>query len=416
MSKTVKGKATGKDGQQNNRGPLHGIRVIDLTIWLQGPIAASILGDLGAEVIKIEHPATGDFSRGAQAAWGENISLPNGNSIEWEMANRNKMGITCNLKTAEGREIVHKLAKMSDVFLTNFTSSALKAFGVDKESIVKQNPEIIYAHGNCFGQEGPDFDKPGLDVNGLARSGFLYASATGKEPAAETVGAISDVLTGTTLAFGVLAALLGRERLGISQATYSSQLGSMMWLQLFSVATQNNFGYEFAPVNRNKRENPLWNSYKCKDGTWLALCLYQSQKFWPDFCEVLNMKHLENDPRFADEAARREHCEELIKIIEAAFATKPFSGWDGILTEKDFFFSKVNTITDLASDPQVTANKYIVELTNGIKCASGPFQLENYTSPLIKAPEQGEHTEKILIERLGYLWNDIERLRDKGAI
>jgi len=401
----------------NENLPLAGIRVIDLTIWIFGPLAASLLGDMGAEVIKVERPVTGDFSRGAQSIWGRNLRLPDDKSSFWEFFNRNKKGITLDLNKAEGREILYRLAEKSDVFITNLSPPALERFGANQKTILEHNPEIIYAQGSGLGRKGPDANAPCQDTVGIARSGFMFnIPLAGDEPSYVT-GAISDVLAGTMLAFGILASLISKQRLGITQAVYTSQLNAMLWLQYWNLAHYCNFGVDFEPHNRKKSGNPLFNMYKCKDGKWLALGMFVSDRYWHDFCEVMGIKELEKDPRFAMEVDRKEHCEELISILEKIFITKPREEWAKPFTEKEFWFSIINKVADLPTDPQVVANDLIVELENRLKLPTGPFQLEKSKIPLRgKSPEFGQDTEEVLIDICGLSWKDIEALKDDGVI
>lgn len=401
----------------NENLPLAGIRVIDLTIWIFGPLAASLLGDMGAEVIKVERPITGDFSRGAQSIWGRGLWLPDGRNSFWESFNRNKKDITLDLNKVEGKEILYRLVEKSDVFITNLNPLALEKFGADKKTILEHNPKIIYAQGGGLGQKGPDANAPCQDTVGIARSGFMFnIPLPGDEPSYAT-GAISDTLAGTLLAFGILAALIARERVGITQAVYTSQLNAMMWLQYWNVAQRCNLGADFEPHNRKKSGNPLFNLYKCKDGKWIALGMFVSDRYWHDFCEVMDIKELENDPHFETEVKRKDHCEELIPILERVFITKPREEWSKPFTEKEFWFSIINKVDDLPTDPQVVANNLIVEFENSLKFLAGPFQLEKSKIPLRgKSPELGQNTEEVLLDICGLSWTDIEALKDEGVI
>src|SRR3990172_2275403 len=303
--------------------PLQGIRVVDITIWIQGPLAASILADLGAEVIKIEKPGMGDFARGSQRLQNQDALLPDGRALAFEVPNRNKKGIAVDLYRPEGRDVLYRLVRESDVVVTNLHPPALRQMGADKETILGQNPEIIYAQASGYGQRGPHGEDPCQDTVGMARSGFMYLNATPQGEPVYPMGLLSDVLSGTMLASGVLAALLAKERTGRTPTVYSSQLSSMMWLALYPVAVQANLGAEYPSFDRTDAANPLMSIYRCADGRWLALGLFIGERFWHDFCDEVGEQELEFDARFATDDLRLEHRKELVAIIDRILGARP---------------------------------------------------------------------------------------------
>jgi crotonobetainyl-CoA:carnitine CoA-transferase CaiB-like acyl-CoA transferase len=218
----------------------------------------------------------------------------------------------------------------------------------------------------------------------MARSGFMFNTPDADGAPVYPTGALSDILSGTMLGFGVMAALLARERTGVSQSVWASQLSTMMWLQYYNVAQYTNVGEDFAPYDRHDVANPLMNLYRCADERWIACGLFVAPRFWSDFCQVLGLADIEHDPRFSSDEKRAENRKELISRIEGAFATQPRDYWENIFREKGFWFSVVNKVSDLPDDPQVAANDYLMELDNGLKTVSAPFSLEK-TPPLRKA-------------------------------
>ena len=401
--------------EHTGRMPLEGIRVVDLTIWAQGPLGAMMLADLGAEVIKVEKPGQGDFSRGVQSLFGQPQFLPDGKNLMFEITNRNKKAIALDLRQAAGQQALYRLIEKSDVFLSNLHPSALREFRVDRETLLGINPELIYSHATGFGPRGPHAEDPCQDTVGMARSGFMFNTPDAAGAPVYPTGALSDILSGTMLGFGVIAALLARERTGVSQSVWASQLSTMMWLQYYNVAQYANVGEDFAPYDRHEVANPLMNLYRCADGRWIACGLFVAPRFWSDFCQVMGLTDIEHDPRFSSDEKRAEHRRELIARIEGAFATQPRDHWERIFREKGFWFSVVNRVSDLPDDPQVAANDYLMELDNGLKTVSAPFSLEK-TPPLRNgAPDFSQHTDEILEQVCGYSPEEIVALKEKGV-
>lgn len=396
--------------------PLNGIRVLDLTIWVQGPLASMMLADLGAEVIKIEKPGQGDFARGAVSMFGQPQKFADGRSLMFEIANRNKKAIAIDLRQLEGQQVFHRLVAQADVMVTNLHPNTLREFHVDRETLLAIKPDLIYAHATGFGPQGPHAEDPCQDTVGMARSGFMFSTPTVDGAPTYPPGALSDILSGTMLGFGVLAALLARERSGVAQAVWSSQLSAMMWLQYYNIAQVANMGADFAPFDRTTVANPLMNLYRCADGQWLACGMAVAQRFWPDFCAVMGLSELEHDPRFAKDKQRATNRGELIAILDQAFATQPRAHWERLFREKGFWFSVVHKTSDLAADPQVIANRYMIELDSGLTTAAFPFALEKTPVPQPHgAPTFGQHTDEILQDVCGYTVEEILALKEKNV-
>ena len=398
------------------RMPLEGIRVLDLTIWVQGPLASMMLADLGAEVIKVEKPGQGDFARGARSMFGQPQQFADGRSLMFEIANRNKKAIAIDLHQPEGQAVFHRLVEQADVVVTNLHPATLREFRVDRETLLAIKPDLIYAHATGFGPQGPHAEDPCQDTVGMARSGFMFSSPTAEGAPTYPPGALSDILSGTMLGFGVLAALLGRERSGISQAVWSSQLSAMMWLQYYNVAQVANMGADFAPFDRTTVANPLMNLYRCADGQWIACGMAVAQRFWPAFCAVMGLPDVEHDPRFANDKQRAANRAELIAILDQAFATQPRPHWERLFREQEFWFSVVHHVSDLAADAQVIANRYMLELDSGLTTVAFPFALEKTPVPLPHgAPTFSQHTDEILQRVGGYTPEEILAFKEKNV-
>ncbi len=387
----------------------------------QAPVAGAILGDLGADVIKIE-PPTGDSARGLSTVLGTHPALPGGRHALFEAWNRNKRGIALNLERPRAREIVYRLVKQSDVFLTNYRSQRAMQFGLDYETLRKQNPRIIYAFASGFGSRGPDREMPSYDLVAAARSGVM--TGCGQPDQGEVVplvGGYVDQCGGVMLAFGVVAALLARERLGIGQKIDASLLGTQLHLQYSSLTELLLTGMPYQKRGRNEATNPVYSWYRCRDGAYIMVGLLTPDQYWSRFCQALGLTHIEKDPRFADMGSREIHNVELIKILDALFITRTCREWEDLFREADLPASKVTTLPEAAGDPQVLANDYVVDFAHpemgNIKMPGFPIQFSETPSSIrMPAPNFAQHNEEVLIERCGYTWEDIESLREEGAI
>jgi crotonobetainyl-CoA:carnitine CoA-transferase CaiB-like acyl-CoA transferase len=400
--------------------PLDGIRVIDWTIWQQGPVASMMLADLGADVIKIEERETGDPGRGVLRASGIDLTkMPN---FYFEAHNRGKRSITLDLKQPEALEIVGKLVASADVFVQNFRPGAAKRAGMDYESLRKHNPMLIYASGSGFGSKGPDAERPCMDYLGLARSGIMNAVGNSDGSPMYIQGAIADQMAGTMLSYGVITALLHRERHGEGQEVDVSLLGSMSWLQGLSVASRLMLGNEMPAFSRDRSFNPLWNHYRCSDDRWVAFAMAQSDRWWPDFAKAIGREELAQDPRFDTMMNRGINAGDLIAIMDEVFAKKTSEDWLKIFDQGgDFIFSIVNSVSDLPDDPQMRANKLIAEIEHQnlgkLEMLNVPIGFSKSPSQISGcAPEFGQHTESILVDELDYSWDEVTALREKQVL
>jgi crotonobetainyl-CoA:carnitine CoA-transferase CaiB-like acyl-CoA transferase len=383
-----------------------------------------MFGDLGAEVIKVEDREKGDPSRGTQAVFGSSMTLPNGENILFETANRNKKDITLDLKKERGRKILYDLVAKADVFCTNFTQAAIANLKIDYETLKQYNPKLIYGLATGYGLKGPESNKRAFDSVAQARSTIMYAlGGEPGSPPAQIGGPVFDQLTGTLLVYGILAALVKKERDGIGQQVEVSLLGSGIHLQAYNINTALLRGRQIPRPSRQSMKNPMSNHFECADGDWILLSEPQTDRFWPRFCDALDIKHLENDPRFADTAGRREHHKELIPIIEDVFKRKTRDEWVKILDEKGggLAYSPVLKPTDLLTDQQALENGYVAVIDhpslgkikmvgNPVSFSSTPVKVEGY------APQFGQHTEEILLDILGYDWDRIQELKDAEVI
>ena len=400
--------------------PLDGIRVIDWTIWQQGPVCSSMLGDLGAEVIKIEHRESGDPGRGMLKMSG--IDLKDRPNFYFEANNRNKKSLTLDLKKPAAREIIYQLAGKSDIFVQNYRFGVAARLGLDYATLRQYNPRLIYASATGYGPEGPERADPSFDQLGLARSGIMQAVGEPDMPPLQIAGGIADQMGAIMLAYGVLAALLARERFGVGQEVDASHLGSMIWLQGLSVAARLMMGFAIPRMPRKFASNPLWNHYCCGDGRWVCLGMLQPDRYWADFVRVLGKPELAADERFVNLRVRAANAGAAVEALDAIFATKPRDEWITLLRAGgDFIFTIVNSVDELPNDPQVQANNYVMDFDHpqfGTTQVVGvPVRLSQTPGQVrLPAPEFGQHTEEILTDLLGYSWEQIGALKEQDVI
>ena len=392
--------------------PLQGIRVLDLSRVLAGPYCTMVLGDLGADVIKVE-PPEGDETR----SWGPPFA--GGESAYYLCVNRNKRGMTINLKTGEGREIIRELARQSDVLVENFRPGTLTRFSLDFESVSAFNPNLIYCSITGFGQTGPLHDRPGYDFMIQAMGGIM--SITG-EPDGEPmkVGvAVADLFAGQNAVIAILAALQARTLTGKGQhldiSLFDSELG---WLA--NVAS--NYLISGNPPKRygNAHANIVpYQSFQASGG-WFVLAVGNDKQF-ARLCDVIQKPDLANDPRFMSNASRVENRIELINLLQPIFLTRTVGEWLGKIEQAEIPCGPINTLDRTFSMPQVQAREMLIEMDHPtigkLPLVGSPLKLsDTKVEYRIPPPRLGEHTDEILESMLGYSAEKIKSLREQKAI
>lgn len=408
-------------------GPLEGIKVLDWTQWQMGTVATALLADYGAEVIHIENRIMGDAGRGLKfTALGE---MPEGKNAYFEINNRGKKSITVDLTKQDGKGIIYRLLKNADVFVHNFRQGVPEKLGMDYDTLREHNPGIIYAAASGYGPRGPEAKEPAFDMIGLARSGISSFVATPDDPNLPLGGGLADQMGAVMTAYGILMALIARERQGVGQKLDVSHLGSMITLESLNIGITQylmpNPTEEMLQAPKPTRKNAgnaLWNYYKCKDDRWIVLGMLQPDRQWSVVCEALGIQHLVEDPKYIDQNVRRENTAEIIAIMDEIFLTRTVDDWMKHLKETgDIICTPIQTIRDLTTDPQVIANKYIMdydhETLGKVKVRGLPVELSETPGKIVaEAPEFGQHTEEVLIEMGGYTWEDIAEFREKEVI
>jgi crotonobetainyl-CoA:carnitine CoA-transferase CaiB-like acyl-CoA transferase len=399
-------------------GPLDGVRVVEITMFQQGPVAGMRLGDLGAEVIKVE-PKTGDPARGMMRIVGADTGLK-GRNYYFESNNRNKRGIVLDLKTEKGMEIFLKLIDRADVFLTNMSIEAPQRMGISPEVLLARNPRLIYAHASGWGREGPDANELSFDYTGIARSGTMMMSGERGGPPGTLIPGIGDEQGGLICAWAVTAALYAREKTGKGQLVDSSLMGSLIALHGVNFSAPGVLGQEFPRLLRSEAGNPIYNHYKCADDKWIVIAHLQPDRYWPNVCKAMGIEELEHDPKFSTIEARHDNAKELVSILDKKFATKTRAEWMEIFKKENVIHTPIQSASEVFEDPQALINDYIVQVEHPvwgkIKMLGFPWTFhETPASVRREAPELGQHTEEILLE-LGYTWDDITKLKDEKVI
>lgn len=399
--------------------PLEGIRIVECATWHAAPGGSAILADLGADVIKIETFA-GDPERQNKNLGAVKFDLEGkpGWTFLFEMSNRSKRGICIDIKSEKGQEIVHELVKEADVFVTNLRKSTKPKYRMDYETLSAINPRLIHANMTGFGPKGPMANSGGFDPLGQAISGMMYLADDENPVYLQAV--ILDQMASIVFSHSIMAALIARDRQGIGQEIHASLYSSaLMLMHVNALATSM---MKKNPVQRwdRTRNPPLRNNYVCRDGKWLIGTNHPEQKYWPTFCQVTGMPHLENDPRFIDSGQRINNAPELIDIFDEVFLTKDRDEWMEIFIDAGLMFAPVQTLSHVVDDPQALANDYIVQFNHP---QFGDVLIPGYPASFGKnsagthraAPDLGEHTEQVMKE-IGLTQTQIDELIKAGVL
>jgi formyl-CoA transferase len=393
--------------------PLKGYRVLDLSRILAGPYCTMILGDQGAEVIKVERPGTGDDTR----TWGPPFA--GGESAYYLCCNRNKKSVVIDLKKPAGLELIRKLAKVSDIFVENFTPGLTKQFGLDYETLSKLNPRLVYASITAYGQDGPYMKRPGYDMVLSAVGGLMWITGERDGNPCKVGVAITDVLTGVYAAGAITSSLLYRERSGKGQYLDISLLDVQV-AGLANIASNYLVAGKEATRWGTAHESIVpYQVFNTKDRP-IAIAV-ANQKLWMNFCEVTGKKEWLNDPRFESNPKRVENREILLPLIDELFASKTCDEWMDILVGAAIPCGPVNDMQHLFADPQIKHRNMITEVphpTIGTLRLTGiPIKYsETPSSVRLHPPLLGEHTDKVLNETLGYSSDKIKSLKAQGTI
>ena len=397
---------------------LEGIRVVDLTVWFQGPVAAQHLADFGADVIKVERPQGGDQGRGVRSI----KSLEVGDWNQYFMViNRNKKSMAIDLKKPEGQEILYRLVEKSDVFLSNLAPEMLAGWNLSYEKLAAINPRLVYATNTGYGLFG-GVSKPSFDMTVQALTGAMARLGEPGQPPIYMGMGSGDAFGGIMSALGIMLALYQRRRTGKGQYLDASLYGAQLYLAAPYLQSYL-AGHQDSALQQSRKEvaNPLWNLYPTQ-GKWVYLCEQNQNGRFAALCRALAADALGNDARFADAAGRKAHNAALIEAIEAQTLQRGHEDLMAAFKAEGLIASPVNNLADVIKDEQAWQNDYFLkayseEVNREVDVRGMPVTLSKTPGEVrCLGPELGQDTEVLMMELLGYEWEAIEELKAKGAI
>ncbi len=392
-------------------GPLQGIKVVDLTRVLAGPFCTMTLSDLGAEIIKIEKPGTGDDSR----AFGPHL---NGESAYFMSINRGKKSLTLDLKAEQGREVFLKLIEKADVVVENFKPGVMKKLGLSYENLIKINPRLIYCASSGFGQTGPYSSRPAYDLIIQGMGGLMSITGPDASQPTKVGSSIADIFAGVFSAIGILSALYNRTVTGRGQMVDVAMLDCMVAILENAIARFTGSGIDPVPIGNRHPSIAPFTSVKTSDGYINIAC--GNDQLWNKLCEIIGRPEFAADPRFVTNRSRCDYMPELLPLLNEAMCGQTSAAWLQKLEAGHVPAGPINTISQVLSDPQVLARNMLLELTHPVaglvKIPGSPIKLSE-TPAEIKAPAPvlGQHNEEILAS-LGYTAAQIDSFKAQAVI
>jgi formyl-CoA transferase len=396
----------------SSAGPLHGIRVLDLTRVVSGPFATMQLGDLGADVAKIEQPGTGDDSR----AFGP--PFPGGESAYFLSVNRNKRGCAIDFKSDAGKDVLRRLASVADVVVENFRPGTLERLGLGYEVLASANPRLILCSVTGFGRSGPDADRPGYDLIIQGESGVMDITGEAGGPPAKVGTSIADMVSGLYATQAVLAALMRRERTAQGGRIDISMLDAMASLLTFNAGIYFSTGK--SPARRGNAHATIspYESFEAADG-WINVGV-ANDKFWKLFCTAIGHGALASDSRFAKAPDRVVHRVELKQILESIFRQKPRAHWRSVLERAGVPVGEIRTVGEVCEAPQLRERGVVQTVQHpaagDVRHIASAVRFDDAPpSPARRPPLLGEHTAEVLSEWLGLSARQIDDYAARGA-
>ncbi len=392
-----------------------GLKVVDFASFIAGPSAAVILSDFGADVIKVEPPA-GDLWRHAHQIPPQPQAR---DPYPWHLANRNKRGMTLDLKSPDASRVVERLVKWADVLIVNTPHPARKRLKLEYDDVAAWNPRLIYADLTGFGEKGPDADLPGFDITSYwARSGLLSMTRDAGLPPTWPVAGSGDNATAVGLYSAIVTALYRRERTGKGSYVTTSLLAEGVWAASVSIQAALCDAKFFGLHDRKNPANAAMNVYRAADDTWFVL-IVTSDKL-ATLAKAIGRPDLLTDPRFSDSAKLITNMPQLTAILDDVFGAQPMAHWYEVFSGVHVTFGAVRGPEEVINDPQLRANDIVVPIEGAggkvTSTISSPIQVHGVAKVSAKrAPDIGEHNEDVLQE-LGFNAAEIDGLRAGGAI
>jgi crotonobetainyl-CoA:carnitine CoA-transferase CaiB-like acyl-CoA transferase len=398
-------------------GPLDGVTVVEVGMWVAGPAVGAVLADWGADVIKVE-PLAGDPMRGL-----EGIASAGGPALPanptFDVTNRGKRSVAVDLKSPEARAIVEALVDRADVFVTNLRIPALERLGLDHETLLARRPELVYGLLTAYGTDGPDRDNPGYDIGAYwARSGIAHSlTVPGSTPPFQR-GAMGDRTAGAALAGGIAAALFARTRTGKGQLVTESLFRWGVYTLASDLSMTLQLGMPIATAQRESMASPTVNCYRAGDDRWFWLIGLERSRHWPPLAEAVGHPEWLDDERFATSEARQRNAAELIAELDRIFARADRDHWFARFAECGVWHERINAVPDLLEDRQLVPSGALVEVDdNGFAATfvNTPVDFGMPAGPRGLAPDVGQDTDEVLSEA-GLAPDHIARLREAGVV
>jgi crotonobetainyl-CoA:carnitine CoA-transferase CaiB-like acyl-CoA transferase len=377
-------------------GPLQGVKVIEMGVWVAGPAATGLMADWGADVIKVE-PPTGDPQRFVFGALGvaDQKGVP-----PFEIDNRGKRSVVLDLRNETDLQKMFALLEDADVFVSNVRPAGLARMGLDPDSLTKRFPRLIYGQLTGYGATGPDVDKAGYDIGAFwSRSGLAHTTVAPDELPPAIRSGQGDHTTGLSMAAGVLAALFDRERTGKGRVVSTSLLRTGIYTLGWDVGVYLRFGKRQSTKSSRKNPAPQMNCYRCADGRAFWLLGMEADRHFPGLLKAIGREELASVENFKNARARSINAGEFIAVLDEHFATRDYAYWTAQFDANDVWWAPLNSIADAVADPQVIASGAFVDMTpqpdeDPYRAVNSPVDFSDYTPTYGPVPNLGEHEPK----------------------
>jgi crotonobetainyl-CoA:carnitine CoA-transferase CaiB-like acyl-CoA transferase len=397
---------------EQRRQPLIGIQVLDFSHQAAGPWCSTLLGDMGADVVKVEKPGRGDSIR-----YAGKVPFEVGSLNFWGL-NRNKRGIGVDLQNPAGRDLLERLALRADVVVENFRPGVMDRHGLGYEQLKEKNPRLVYCSITAFGPEGPLAQKPGMDLILQATGGIMGHTGEADGPPIKAAPPVADITSGVYAAYGIVAALYERERSGVGQRVEVAMLDAV--LSLFADVATNTLtdGTKYGKFGSGHPDLVPYQAFRARDGWFIVACL--TNAFWKRLAPALGRPDLLEHPHYKNMKDRIEHRSEVVTTLGEIFATRDVADWVALLEENDIPTCRVNRLEDILAHPQIAANAAVIAKPHPtlgtFRTLTPPVKLSATPSSVARtAPTLAEHTREVLREA-GLDDGEIETLFRSRAI